>query len=175
MASCFQGVVATLRQSSSARASAAAAASAAGCFVGGRGKSMVGRRSSGVRDGQERVRVQVFRALLCVLPPIPWMHRLRLAARLGMVPLVRVRRERLWITKITFPLVRRSQGRMGGRTTGIRANSVRSKGSAVVDAMRHNRLRQFVPERTPRQGCRDRHRALEGAAGDCKLLSLIHI
>ena len=86
-----------------------------------------------------------------------------------MVPSVRVLREWLWTSKMAFDLLPCSQESMGYRTAGIRANSVRSKGSAVVDAMRHNRLRQFVPERTPRQGFRDHHRPLEGAVGDCKL------
>ena len=56
-----------------------------------------------------------------------------------------------------------------GRTAGIRANSVRSTGSAMVDAMRRNRLRRIVSKDTPRQGFSDHGRALEGAAGDGKL------
>ena len=95
--------------------------------------------------------MRVFRALLCAWPPIPrWMRRRRLAERLAVVPFVRVHSVRLWTAKITGALVQRSQGRMGERTAGIRANSVRSTGSAVVDTMRHNRLRQFVPERNLR-------------------------
>ena len=144
---------------------------AAAGYVAGPGKAVVVRRSSGVlQDVFERGKMRVLKALLCASVPILGMQRLRGGrCQEEVVPSVHVHRERLYETKMACDLLPCSQESMAESTAGIGANPVRWKGSAVVDAMRHDRLRPVVPERTPRQGFRDRHRALEGAAGDCKL------